>query len=140
MKMPPARSIVATLTAVLIAAPFLLMYARWRSIWIYPGLLFLAVATAWRILWYPRTGYTVLIGAGAGVLAGVLLGALLTGPVGSLLKTLKLRPDLLRMVLMFHGAWIGLLLGLFAGYYWHLRQLLSRQAVPVSLPAPAPNP
>ncbi len=140
MKMPPARSIVATLTAVLIAAPFLLMYARWRSIWIYPGLLFLAVAAAWRILWYPRTGYTVLIGAGAGVLAGVLLGALLTGPVGSLLKTLKLRPDLLRMVLMFHGAWIGLLLGLFAGYYWHLRKLLSRQAVPVSLPAPAPNP
>ncbi|MBI5241251.1 MAG: hypothetical protein HY926_12335 [Elusimicrobia bacterium] len=140
MKLPPARSLIATLVAVLLGAPLLLMYARWGSIWLWPGLVLLAIAAAWRRLWYPRSGYTVLIGCGAGALAGILLGALLTIPAASALKGVKIRPSLLRTVLMFHGSWIGLLVGLFVGYYRHLKKVMGGPTPAIPLPSPAVPP
>jgi hypothetical protein len=141
MKPPPRKSLTATAVAVLIAAPCLVMYARWRGIWLYPGLLFIAVAAAWRLLWYPRSGYIVLICAGSGILAGIGLGWLASIPLVSDLQNIKLRPGLVKMLFMFHGSWLGLLSGLILGYYLHLKRLMNPQAAPVALsPAAAPPP
>jgi hypothetical protein len=138
MKLPPTRSLLATAAAVLIAAPFLLMYARWRGLWLWPGLAFLAIAAVWRLLWFPRSGYISLACAGAGLLAGIGLGFLASFPFIKTFQGINIRPSLIQMVFMFHGSWLGLLAGLVLGYYLHLKRIMNPQAAPVAQVSLAP--